>query len=211
MESRQVFPLFYNGPVQYFSRLIREQQVILEQYDHYSKQTYRNRCRILGPNGVMVLSVPVKRTRGKKNLFRDIRIDTDTPWHRVHWKSMEASYASSPYFVIVSEEFHRIYEKPPEFLVDLNMELLEAILANLNLNISTSLSESFNDTGGVDSPGRFIHPKQDPLVSDPDFHPVQYHQVFSDRHGFQPNLSVLDLIFNQGPESVSILDKCIRT
>jgi hypothetical protein len=210
-ESPAVFPLFYNGPVQYFSRLIREKQVVLEQYDHYLKQTYRNRCRILGPNGVMTLSIPVKRIRGYKTLVRDIRIERDDPWNKIHWKSLEASYASSPFFVIIAEELRQIYESPPGFLVDLNTKLLNVVLEILDLDISLSLSRSFRKITGRNNLASFIHPKLDPRLHDPDFHPVPYHQVFSERHGFQPYLSILDLIFNEGPGSIAILNRSLRT
>jgi hypothetical protein len=206
-----VFPALYNGPLNYFARLVGQQEIVLEQYDNYSKQTYRNRCRIMGPNDVITLSIPVKRTRGVKTLFRDIRIDYDTNWNRIHWRSLLASYASSPFFEYLAEEIRPCYELRFEFLVDLNRQLLEQTLRILGLNIPVKLSDSFIPVSSEQDPRDFIHPKKDQAVADPCFIPLEYQQVFSDRLGFHPNLSILDLIFNEGPVSLSYLNRCFKT
>jgi hypothetical protein len=205
-----VFPLFYNGPINYFARLVREKEIILEHFDHYIKQTYRNRCRIAGPNGVITLSVPVKRERGKKNLYRDIRIDYRDPWNKIHWKSIVASYASSPYFEFISDDLLPFYEQKYEFLADLNHQLLEKTLKILGCEIPTRFSIDFQDISGKNDPRYFIHPKMEEQAADPGFRPVTYHQVFSDKYGFRSNLSILDLVFNQGPGSLTILNKSLR-
>jgi len=206
-----VFPALYNGPVNYYARLVRQQELLLEQYDSYSKQTYRNRCRILGPNGVIILSIPVKRTRGIKNLVRDIRVDYDINWNKVHWRGLVASYASSPYFEYLADEIHPIYERRHTFLIDLNRLLIEHTLGFIGLDIPLRLSEAFEPIVSEADPRHFIHPKTDQAMADPGFVPVNYHQVFSDRLGFQPNLSILDLIFNTGPETLSCLLRCLKT
>ena len=206
-----IYPLLYNGPVNYFARLVREDRIILEQFDSYLKQTYRNRCTILGPNGVQTLSIPVKRKRGVKDLFRDIRIDYEKPWNRIHWKSFEAAYGSSPFFEIIRDDLAVIYEKRYEFLVDLNRLLVERTLEIMGLCIPVTLTVAFSEITGQDDPRQFIQPKADDLVADPGFEPVPYHQVFSEKHGFHRNLSILDLLFNMGPESLALLYKSLRT
>lgn len=206
-----VFPLLYNGPINYFARLVREKDIILEHFDHYIKQTYRNRCRIAGPNGVITLSIPVKRKRGKKNLYRDIRIDYENSWNKIHWRSIVAAYASSPFFEFIGDDLMPFYEKRFEFLADLNHQLLEKTLKILALEISMRFSDDFQDISGKNDPRYFIHPKKDQEVADPGFRPVTYHQVFSDKYGFRANLSILDLLFNQGPGSLTILKQSLRT
>lgn len=206
-----IYPLLYNGPVNYFARLVREEKVVLEQYDSYTKQTYRNRCRILGPNGVLTLSIPVKRERGRKSHFRDIRIDYEKPWNKIHWKSLVAAYAASPYFEFIRDDLAVFYKEKFEFLVDLNSQLIRRTFQILGLNIPVSLSQQFEEIIALDDPRHFIHPKLETRVADPGFSPVAYHQVFSDKHGFQANLSILDLLFNVGPESLSILTNSLKT
>lgn len=205
-----VYPALYNGPLNYFARLVREPRIILEQFDHYSKQTFRNRCSIMGPNGVMDLSIPVKKLPGKKNQLREIRIDYDTPWNKVHWRSMVASYASSPFFQYLMDDLVHFYENRFEFLIDLNHQLLEAILHLMDVDAKVSRSAAFTEITGPTDPRYFIHPKLNQAVVDPDFRPVVYHQVFSDRLGFQANLSIVDLLFNEGPGALPILKGCLR-
>lgn len=206
-----IYPALYNGPLNYYARLVREQSIIFEQYENYTKQTYRNRFRIMGPNGILNLSIPVKKKPGIKNYLRDIRIDYDTPWNNVHWRSLIASYAASPFFEYFQDDLIRYYENRFEFLIDLNLQLAETVLKLLGLKIPLQYSNSFTDITGETDPRFFIHPKKERVVVDPDFQPVVYHQVFSDRHGFQANLSILDLLFNEGPSSLLILQNSLKT
>ena len=209
--SPLVYPLLHNGPVYYFALLAREKEITLEQHDNYVKQSYRNRCRILGPNGVVDLTVPIKRKRGTRTPVRDVRVDYDSFWNRIHWKSLIAAYASSPYFEYLADDLRPFYEKKIRFLVDLNAVLTECVFRLLDWKLTFSLSEEFVKIGGEEDPRQLIHPKKDPGSADPRFRPEPYHQVFSEKHGFRPNLSILDLMFNAGPESLSILRLSLRT
>jgi hypothetical protein len=206
-----IYPALYNGPINFFARLVREKEILLEQFDHYQKQTYRNRCKIMGPNGVFTLTIPVKKVHGSKTLLRDIRIDYDTSWNRNHWRSLVASYASSPYFEFMADELAPFYHKKYEFLIDLNRELLVCTLEQMGLDIPVSCSSSFTEIAQESDPRYFIHPKKRESAEDPDFLSIEYHQVFSDRLGFIPNLSVLDLLFNEGPSAPGILRQSLRT
>lgn len=205
-----IFPALYNGPVQYFARLVREEEIILEQFDSYTKQTYRNRCRIVGPNGTLTLSIPVKRIKGTKTLFKDVRVDYDTPWNRIHWKSLVAAYASSPFFEFFEDELLSFYEEKFGFLVDLNARLLDKTMELMGISVSIKLSEKFVALCGKEDPRHFIHPKLNILEADPLFTPCPYHQVFEEKLGFQPNLSILDLLFNEGPDSLIVLKKSLK-
>ena len=206
-----IFPALYNGPLNYFARLVKQKELVLEQFDSYSKQTFRNRCMIMGPNGVICLSIPVIRKRGEKTLLRDIRIDYDSNWNKIHWRSLVASYASSPFFEYLADEINPFYQKNFEFLIDLNQQLVEHTLSFMGLNIQVSCSDAFTPLRSEEDPRHFIHPKKDQAIVDPGFYPLEYHQVFSDRLGFRPNLSILDLIFNEGPEALSYLRACLKT
>jgi hypothetical protein len=200
-----VFPALYNGPINYFARLVRQKEVMLEQHDSYSKQSYRNRCLIMGPNGVIALSIPVIRGKGSKTRMKDVRIDYDSHWNRIHWKSLVAAYASSPFFDYLSDDLSPFYERRFAFLIDLNHRLLEFALEQLGMTIPVRRSDSFAPITSEEDPRHFIHPKRNQAEADPGFQPVSYHQVFSDRHGFQANLSILDLLFNLGPEALNYL------
>ncbi len=206
-----VFPALYNGPLNYYARLVGQKEIVLEQYDSYTKQTYRNRCMIMGPNGVIPLSIPVKRKRGVKTQLRDIRIDYDSNWNKIHWRSLVAAYASSPFFEYLADEISPFYQKRFEFLLDLNFELLVQTLEILGLILPVSLSELFTPITSEHDPRQFIHPKKEQAAADPGFLPQEYHQVFSDRLGFRSNLSILDLIFNEGPDALSYLQRCLKT
>lgn len=189
---------------------MREDEIILEQFDNYIKQSYRNRCRICGANGALNLSIPVKRLRGTKTLFKDIRIDYDMSWQKVHWRSLVAAYACSPFFEYFMDDLVGFYENKFEYLVDLNRALLEKTLYCMGVDIPMRMSDKFEAISGKEDPRQFIHPKLDTRVADPAFTALPYHQVFEEKHGFQSNLSILDLLFNEGPGSLSVLKKSLR-
>jgi hypothetical protein len=206
-----LFPALYNGPLNYYARLVKEREIVLEQYDSYTKQTYRNRCLIMGPNDVITLSIPVRKISGEKSHMRDIRIDYESNWNKIHWRSLVASYASSPFFEYLAEEINPFYNKHYKYLLDLNQQMMECTLGFLGLDPQVSCSEVFTPILSEKDIRHFIHPKKNQAVSDPGFLPLEYHQVFSDRLGFRPNLSILDLIFNLGPEALSYLHRCLKT
>jgi hypothetical protein len=206
-----VYPSLYNGPINYYARLIREEQIILEQYDHYSKQTYRNRCRLMGPNGIMTLSVPVKKRRGGKTLMRDILVDYDTPWNTIHWRSMVGAYAASPFFNLMREEYFPFYHRRFRYLIDLNMGLTTLTLGLIGADIPATLTQEFCMPSGENAKSPWYHSKKKVEETDPGFHPPEYHQVFSERFGFRSNLSILDLLFNEGPDTLTRLKQSLRT
>lgn len=206
-----VFPALYNGPINYFARLIREERIILEQHDHYSKQTYRNRCKIMGPNGIMTLSVPVKRKRGRKTEMRDILIDYDTPWNKIHWRSLEGAYAASPFFHLMKEEFSPFYHRPVRYLIELNMGLISTTLGLMGAEKPLLSSEEFNLSRELEERVPWYHSKKKVEETDPGFRPPVYHQVFSERFGYHSNLSILDLLFNEGPNTLLLLKQSLRT
>jgi hypothetical protein len=190
----------YLPNIQYFSKLLCG-KVIIEQHENYLKQTFRNRCEILTGNGIMPLAVPVKHT-GSKIKIRDVKIDYSDNWQRLHWRTINAAYRSSPFFIYYADGLLPFYSKKEEFLFDFNCKMLELLIELTGLK--TEITFSGNYRYGYDEDYRYlITPKN--RVADPAFSPVPYYQVFGNKFGFQPNLSILDLLCNEGNNSYSIL------
>ncbi len=202
----------YFGPVQYFTRFVSSPEIIIEQFDNYCKQTYRNRCVIYGHEGPLILSIPVKRKRNDKTVLKDIRIDYDTDWRRMHIRSIISCYNSSPYFHFLRDDIEPFFKKKYGFLIDLNMEITLKMSELMNLNSELTLSSAYNNCSNnpdIKDLRQIINPKIS-LSKDPSFIPKPYHQVFSYKLGFIPNLSILDLLLNTGPEAKLVLKKSIK-
>ncbi|MDX2414063.1 MAG: WbqC family protein [Bacteroidales bacterium] len=194
----------YFPPIRYFSELVRAESSYIEIHDNYIKQSYRNRCNILSPNGIQSLSVPVERGSFHKVAMKDLRIDYSRPWQRDHLRSLKTAYNSSAFYEYLKDDIELCIEKNHVFLLDMNMEILNIInnILELSLEIKTTVSYKAEATNMIDLRAA-IHPKTDSrklYAALP-----EYFQVFSPVLGFTPGLSILDLIFNMGPESFSYL------
>jgi len=203
----------YFGPIQYFTKFTGRQTILIEQYDNYIKQTYRNRCIISSSNGPLPLTVPVKRIKGRKTLLKDIRIDYDTNWRKIHNHGIISSYNSSPFFEYLRDDIEPFFTKNYKFLIDLNMDITKKIIELLELNPCFSLSSEYifqNENAKIIDFRDIIHPKRE-MKEDPAFISKPYQQVYSTKFGFIPNLSILDLLFNTGNEAKIILRSCITT
>jgi len=202
MEKGAVFPLFYLPSIEYFGKILRHQdEILIENAENFQKQSYRNRATIHSPNGALNLIVPVIKSSKNHTLVKDVRISYDFKWQRLHWMSLETSYRSSAYFEYYEDELIIFYEKKWNFLFDYNEELLLLMNRFLKLNIGYSFTNSFEKTyAELEDFRESIHPKKS---FDTSFKP--YFQVFEERNGFLPNLSIVDLIFNQGPQSIKYL------
>ena len=196
----------YLAPVQYYTKLYAASQVIEERYDHYVKQTYRNRCIIAGPNGPQALTFPIEHTELAKPCTRDIRMSDHGNWRHLHWNALVSSYDKSPYFEYYADDFRPFYEKRYDYLVDFNEGLRRTVCELLGLTPSIEISAAYVDAAqlGADDFRETIRPKVD-FQLDKTFKAIPYYQVFSQKNGFLPNLSILDLLFNMGPESRLIL------
>jgi hypothetical protein len=197
----------YWGPVQYFTKFLLFNNIYIEQFETYPKQTYRNRCTVYGPNGVQSLQVPVEDGSFHKILTKDIKIAYHTAWQKNHFSTFQISYKSSPFFEFYIDDIYPFYHKKFTYLIDFNYEITELCFKWLKINNMASFTSRFDKVfDGVDF-RTTIHPKIQKQVEDNFFVPVPYQQVFSDRYGFQPNLSILDLMMNCGPEAKLILTK----
>ena len=195
----------YLPPVQWFSRLVANGIVYIEYWESYHKQTYRNRCMIDSPNGAVALSVPVEKPDNGSRLIKDMRISDHDDWRNKHWHALESSYFNSPFFEFYQDDFRPFYEKKYEFLIDFNQELVMKCLELMNVKAEIIPTSAFVDPDEID-PDKWIDlrdvisPKTS-LEEDPDFKVKPYYQVFDQGKGFKPNLSIVDLIFNMGPEA----------
>lgn len=194
----------YLAPVSYYVLLARAGKVVIEQHENYQKQSYRNRCLIAAANGPMVLSIPVKKTLPGKNSIRDIQLSGHGNWQHMHWNSLVSAYASSPYFAFYRDDIRPFYEKKYKYLFDFNEALREEICALLHLEPRLEYSKSYTtgpETEILDY-RELIHPKKQ---RPEELLPGPYVQVFDRKFGFLPDLSVLDLLFNTGPEACLFL------
>jgi hypothetical protein len=198
----------YLGPVSYYAVLLQSDEVLIEQYDSYHKQTYRNRCRILGANGPLDLVIPIVKNSGVKTLVKDCRIDNSTRWQNNHWRSLFSAYNSSPFFEYYAHLLEPFYKNKRDFLIDFNTELMELMVDLLQVRVNYSLTDIFEKGYSPCCDFRdSISPKSESDLPERPVQPIQYTQTFSEKFGFIPDLSVVDLLFNCGPESESILLK----
>lgn len=207
-----IVPTTYFGPIYLYSKILNVQEIGVEQYDTYMKQTYRNRCTILGANGMLSLSIPVVKTNGTKTLVKDVHIDYSTRWQSNHWRSICSAYNSSPFFEYYSDEFAPFYEKNFKYLIDFNNRILEMILDLLGMkNKSVYTTNAYQKT--IEDAIDFrdvITPKKDYLGADPMFILEPYTQTFDEKMEFVPNLSIVDLLCNKGPEALSYLQRTLK-
>ena len=205
-----LLPSVYLGPVSCYACLYASETAVEDRGEHYVKQTYRNRCYIATPQGPQALALPVERALGSHTPMRDLRLSDHGNWPRQHWNALVSAYENSPYFEYYADDFRPLYEKPAPYLVDFNEALRQTVCSLLGLPCIVSPSSDYvaepaPDT--VDLRG-VLTPKR-PDKSELAFRVVPYYQVFRERTGFLPDLSIVDLLFNLGPESRLILRKSL--
>ncbi len=191
----------YLAPVTQFACMVAGKNTIIECFDNYEKQSYRNRCSILTANGVQDLTIPVEKT--SKTLMKDVRISMHDDWQIKHWRAIESAYNSSPFFEYYADDFKPFYEKKWSFLFDFNQEIQQTALQLLDTDITIKHTINYQTfTENLVDLRQQVHPKKKL-----DFNFKKYYQVFDLKFGFTPNLSIIDLLFNMGPESQLVLRK----
>ena len=196
-------PTFFAPVIQYVY-LSKTEQIRFEQFDNFQKQTYRNRCYIYGANGMQLLTVPIKHTKSNSNQkTKDVEIDHSFNWRRNMIKSLEASYRSSPFFEFYEDDIIEVFEKKHRFLLDLNLQSFEVIEQCLQSGRSYEFTTEFQLSYDKAEDQRILANAK--TASDHKLEP--YTQVFESKHGFIPNLSILDLLFNEGTAALDYLER----
>ena len=209
----------YFGPIQWYQKLYRAEYVEIEQWESFQKQTYRNRCLVATTNGVLALTVPVEHSTS--NLIKDIRISDHGNWCRLHWNALQSAYGESPFFEYYQDDIRPFFERPQvgasagmshwKFLLDFNEEIRQKMCELIDIHPSVTYTKEYipEESLSTSHPPLFtsyrtvISPKHP--QDDPDFLSKRYYQVYERKHGFLSNLSILDLLFNLGPESILYL------
>ena len=211
----------YFGPVQWYQKLNRYEECLIERHESFIKQTYRNRMIIPTTNGPLSLTIPTNHDTSLA--MKDIRISDHANWRHVHWNALLSAYGESPFFEYYQDDIRPFYEKKYEFLFDFNMEIMEKMIELLDIRPKVSVtdryvlseerrmkSEEFNSPEAQAQFNTQIRDFRDAIrpkkpLPDADFIPQRYYQVYEQKHGFQPNMSILDLLFNEGNEAIFYL------
>ena len=197
----------YFGPVQYYLNINSATKVFIEVMEHYPKQTYRNRCVIYGANGPLALTIPVTRGNLLKTLTKEARIDYSVNWQKNHLRAILSAYSNSPYFEYYIDDIMPFFNNRFNFLIDYNNEILLKTCKLIGLPINLSHTEVFQKTIANDYIDlRYkILPKKQKTNPDQSLNLPVYRQVFGPKSGFIENLSIIDLIFNTGPDAINYL------
>ncbi len=200
-----IIDLHYLPSLEYFACLLAHDSITIETQEHYEKQSYRNRCNILASNRVDVLSIPVVKGNSKIKV-QDLRIDYSQDWRRRHWGAISSAYGKTPFFEYYADYFRAVYDKKTDLLYEFNAELLTICLKLLRVEKKIIFTEAYQPVVENDYRGQ-IHPKR-PFIFNNVYQPVAYRQNFGNE--FAPNLSIIDLLFCQGNQALSILERSVR-
>ncbi len=204
MRGRVLLSAAYFPPAEYFSLIACSDDVIIEKHENYLKQTYRNRCMILGPNGPLQLTVPVLRGSFHKTPLKELRIDNSRRWRELHLRGIASAYAAAPFYEYYYDIIESIISDKYEFLLDLNERALREMCEAAGLEVRISYTDQFIREGTVEEDYRYsITPKR--AVTVPGYKSLPYTQVFSERYGFTERLSIIDMLLNNGPGTRALL------
>jgi len=192
----------YFPSISTFSAIAKAGIVTFEMEDNFQKQTNRSRMYIYSPNGIQLLNVPIKHTKEAHQRTKDVKLETAFDWQKQHFKSLEAAYRTSPFFEYFEDDIRPIFEKQHTFLMDLNLETLSVVSKCLGLEFDyDETSEYFHEINDKKDFRGLINGKKDTSAFE------SYTQVFGDKHGYLNNLSILDLLFNEGRYALEYLKK----
>ena len=176
---------------------VQNKNIVVEMHDNYQKQTLRNRCYIYGANGQLGLHIPVHYSQLNRQQTSEIRIDNSTKWKSIHWKSIESAYRTSPFFEFYEDELKPLFSKKSDELTSFNLECISRINECLDFKLNYSMSKTFKKKYDGKDYRFLIETKNNNSIKT-----EAYIQVFENKHGYLQNLSILDLLFNLGPETL---------
>lgn len=195
----------YFPSISFYKTLINHDILLIERYEHYQKVSFRNRCYIAGPNGSILLSVPLVRGKNQRTVMRDVKISHDEKWQALHWKTLVSAYRRSPWFEYYEDELGRLFTKEVSYLLDWNLLCLEWANKVIGVSSPITFTDEYHKTYEA---GKSITDARDtilPSQKQVDEETVRYTQVFQERAGFLPDMSILDLIFCEGKRSIELL------
>ncbi|MBV7267869.1 WbqC family protein [Winogradskyella luteola] len=196
-----VYPTYFPN-IAHFVAMVRSDSVYFEVCDNYQKQSYRNRTEIYGANGKLALTVPVSYTQKNRQLYKDVKIANEDNWQIQHLKSLQSAYSMSPFFEFYIDDLMPLFEKRFDYILDFNLKCFETLLDSLQIEIITQRTIIFEKSPDNKTDYRSLAKRNHKVESF-----KSYVQVFSEKHGFISNLSILDLLFNEGPNSELYLKK----
>ena len=194
-----LYPTYFPNVASYMV-MAQTEKIELEVQDSYQKQTYRNRCYIYGANGKLGLHIPVLYSQKNRQNTSDILIDNTTNWQSIHWKSIESAYKTSPFFEYYEDDLTSLFTTKKKYLLNFNLECIEVINSCLNLYFDYSKTLQFNKEANEKDYRHLVNARKETQIKT-----TLYMQVFQEKHGFIHNLSVLDLLFNEGPNAKNFL------
>jgi len=196
-----IFQPTYFSQIAQFQQMLKADEIVFEVHDNYLKQTYRTRLQIYDTNGLLNLTIPVQNIKGVKQKTKDTRIDNSEKWQQNHFRSLKNAYQSSPFYEFYEDDIIPLYEKPQKYLLDFLLKTQEVALEMLQIETKTLKSDEFKLDYATDFDYRLLAN----VKNNKAFIAKEYQQVFRIKHGFIPNLSILDLLFNEGPNAISFL------
>lgn len=201
MQQALLHPTYF--PTALSFHLLVSRPCLLEVQDNYQKQTYRNRTYIYGANGKQLLTIPILHIGNEhgRQLYKDVRIDNNVQWQKIHWKTLETAYRTTPYFEFYEDELRPLFQKKVPFLLDFNLNAIECLCHCILCDVSFEKTLHYKETYPECDDFRFLTSAKKPFS----FEQQEYYQIFANKHGFLPNLSILDILFHEGTNTHNYL------
>ncbi|RDK87248.1 WbqC family protein [Marinirhabdus gelatinilytica] len=201
MESILLHPTYFPS-IEQMAAIAQAKNVVFEAQDNYQKQTYRNRCYIAHTNGTLLLNIPIKHSKGgNRQKTKEVVVENAFPWQKEHWRSIQNAYRTSPFFEFYEDELHPFFTQKVEKLMDFNLSIFTVLTELIGIESQPTLTESYEKEPNIGDFRFLVDAKTTPKTT-----LDRYTQVLEAQHGWLPHLSVLDLLFNEGPNTLNYLE-----